>query len=279
MKITVLVDNNTLIDRYLLGEPAFSLYIEADRRKILFDTGYSDAFLINARKLDIDLRHLDMVVISHGHMDHTWGLEPLIRLLSEAEIEGQKPGRPTLIAHPGALAPKTLNGSIAIGSLLTDSNLDYHFTLQTGRDPVRLTDNLFFLGEIDRTHVFEKSKPLGRMGAGDSAPPDFLSDDTALAYTGEEGLVILSGCSHAGICNIISQAQKVCGDNRIRDIIGGLHLLNPSEERLRGTCDFLHNLHPTEVHACHCTDLRSKVALAGRVNLKEVGSGWSEQYD
>lgn len=279
MKITVLVDNNTLIDRYFLGEPGFSLFIETENRKILFDTGYSDAFLINARKLDIDLRRLDTVVISHGHMDHTWGLAPLIRLLSEARIEGMESHPPTLVAHPEALIPKTINGGTVIGSLLSAADLDPHFTLRTSRDPVWLTDNLVYLGEIERTHAFEQPEPLGRKKTGNSSSPDFLSDDTALAYTGKDGLVILTGCSHAGICNIVTQAQKICGEDRIRDVIGGLHLLNPGEERLQATCEFLHHLRLPELHACHCTDLGSKIALAGRIDLKEIGSGWSQIYD
>ncbi len=279
MKLTILVDNNTLIDRYLLGEPGFSLYIEAGGRNILFDTGYSDAFLINARKLDIDLRRLDMVVISHGHLDHTWGLAPLIRLLTEAEIEGQKPMRPTLVAHPSALVPKTVKGNTSIGSLLTEAGLDSHFTLRIGREPAWLTNKLVFLGEIERVHDFERPEPLGRAGSCDTASPDFLLDDTALAYKGKEGLVILTGCSHAGICNIITQAQKICEEDRIRDVVGGLHLLDPGKERLEGTCNFFQRLRPIEIHACHCTDLRSKIALAERTNLKEVGSGWSGRYN
>ncbi len=72
MRLTVLVDNNTFIDQYLLGEPAVSYYIEAENKKILFDVGYSDVFLQNAAKLGIDLTQLDMLVFSHGHLDHTW---------------------------------------------------------------------------------------------------------------------------------------------------------------------------------------------------------------
>jgi metal-dependent hydrolase (beta-lactamase superfamily II) len=77
MKLSVLVDNNTLIDRYFLGEPALSFFIEEDDKRILFDTGYSDAFIRNAEKMRIDLRNLDWVALSHGHVDHTWGVRPV----------------------------------------------------------------------------------------------------------------------------------------------------------------------------------------------------------
>lgn len=72
MKLTVLVDNNTLIDRYFVGEPALSFFIEVGGENILFDTVYSDAFLKNAERMGINLRELDVVVLSHGHVDHTW---------------------------------------------------------------------------------------------------------------------------------------------------------------------------------------------------------------
>ena len=74
MKLRVLEDNNTFIDEYYLGEPAVSYYIENENEKILFDTGYSDAFIQNAKKMSIDLNQVQKIVLSHGHNDHTGGL-------------------------------------------------------------------------------------------------------------------------------------------------------------------------------------------------------------
>ena len=82
MKLTVLVDNNTIIDRYFQGVPGVSYFIECDDRRYLFDTGYSDLFLKNATKMGIKLSVLDGVVISHGHNDHTWGPTPRCLCLS-----------------------------------------------------------------------------------------------------------------------------------------------------------------------------------------------------
>jgi 7,8-dihydropterin-6-yl-methyl-4-(beta-D-ribofuranosyl)aminobenzene 5'-phosphate synthase len=84
VKLTVLVDNNTIIDRYFYAEPGVSYFIECDDEKYLFDTGYSDLFLRNATKMGINLLGLDGIVISHGHNDHTWGLGELVKLYSEA---------------------------------------------------------------------------------------------------------------------------------------------------------------------------------------------------
>jgi len=92
-------------------------------------------------------------------------------------------------------------------------------------------------------------------------------------------LVIITGCSHSGICNIVEQAKKLCREEKVIDIVGGLHLLNPSDEQLRGTLEYLGKLGPDSMHACHCTDLRSKIALSKVVNIKEVGVGLILEYD
>jgi 7,8-dihydropterin-6-yl-methyl-4-(beta-D-ribofuranosyl)aminobenzene 5'-phosphate synthase len=278
MELTVLVDNNTLIDRYFLGEPGVSYLLETGGKRVLFDVGYSDAFLTNARKLSIDLRDVDYVVLSHGHMDHTWGLVPLVRLYTEALIEQLPVKKPTLVTHPLTLSARRLGNLPEIGSLLTEEKLSGFFHLQLSREPVWLTERLVFLGEIERSNDFEAREPIGKILEEGVEKDDFLLDDSALAYKSPDGLVVITGCSHAGICNIVEQARKVCGDRRVVDIIGGLHLLNPPAEQLEGTLAYMESLRPHEVHACHCTDLDSKIALSGVVDLQEVGVGLVLEY-
>jgi 7,8-dihydropterin-6-yl-methyl-4-(beta-D-ribofuranosyl)aminobenzene 5'-phosphate synthase len=108
--------------------------------------------------------------------------------------------------------------------------------------------------------------------------PDYLWDDTALAYKLPQGLVIITGCSHSGICNIIRQAQTICREERIVDIIGGFHLLNPDPGHLQETVTFLKKSSPAQLHPCHCTDLNSKIALRQASIIKEVGSGLQLDY-
>jgi len=276
MQLTVLVDNNTLIDRYFLAEPGLSFLIEDENLSVLFDAGYSDIFIKNAHKMGKSLAHLDYIVLSHSHLDHTWGIEPYLRYLTELEIEHQPFSRPSLVAHPESLTGVSAHGLREIGSLISKDRLAKQFDLQLSKEPQFLTDNLIFLGQIPRTNDFEGILPFGRKDG--SNEDDMVFEDSALVYKTSNGLVIITGCSHAGICNIIEYAKKVCKDQKILDVIGGFHLLNPSKRQLEGTISYFENLCPNSVHACHCTDLASKIALSRVVNIKEVGVGLSLQY-
>jgi 7,8-dihydropterin-6-yl-methyl-4-(beta-D-ribofuranosyl)aminobenzene 5'-phosphate synthase len=229
--------------------------------------------MANARKLDIDLLDADWLVLSHGHLDHTRGLGPLMRLYADKGVERRDVKRPRLVAHPGALKRKKSRDGTDIGFLLSEEALAGYFDLQVSREPIQLTERLTFLGEIERALDFEEQGPMGTVVESDGERDDWLLDDSALAYRSSRGLVIITGCAHAGICNVVEQAKRVCGDERIVDIVGGLHLLDPPDRRLRKTVEFLTAVGPEKVHACHCTDLRSKIALSGSLELEEVGVG------
>ncbi len=273
MKLTVLVDNNTFIDRYFLGEPGVSYYIEDKGLKVLFDTGYSDVFIRNAQKMGIDLLQLDYIVISHGHLDHTWGLEPLLRLFTEAGFEGRQHKAPVLIAHPLALQRKYLEGTGDIGTLVSEDRLAAYMNVRLSGEPLWLSERLVFLGEIPRAFDFEAREIIGCIIEDGNSAPDSIPDDTAIACKTDAGLVIITGCSHSGICNIIHYAKEICKEERIADIIGGFHLLGPSKDQLDGTMEYLKETGTGKVHACHCTDLRSKIALSKVCDIEEVGVG------
>ena len=277
MEITVLVDNNTLIDRYFLAEPGLSLLIEDDETTVLFDTGYSDIFLKNAFKMGKYLTNLDYLLLSHNHLDHTWGLEPLIRYFTELQIEKRPFKRPTLVAHPEVFVSVNAAGLGEVGCLLSQEKLEKHLPIQLSAQPKALSSKLTFLGEIPRRNNFEKNLTFGRKEGAEE--DDQVIDDSALVYHSRKGLIIITGCSHAGICNIIEYAKEVCDDQRVVDVIGGFHLLNPPAHQLEGTLSYLKELQPKAVHACHCTDLAAKIALSRVIRLKEVGVGLSIKYD
>jgi len=277
MKLTMLVDSNTLIDRYFRAEPGLSLLIEDHDTKLVFDTGYSDLFLTNAAKMGKDLSRLDFLVLSHSHLDHTWGLEPFVRYLTELSIENRPYKRPALVAHPDVFTSAGMDPLPEFGALLSKEKIARHLDLRLSKTPVQLGERLTFLGEIPRKNSFE-----GRMTFGvkqGQSEPDTVMEDSALVYKSQKGLVIITGCAHAGICNTIAYAQTVCNESRVADIIGGFHLQDPSKDQLDGTLDYFKKLAPRAVHACHCTDLGSKIALSRVCNIREVGVGLSLGYD
>ena len=141
LKLKVLVDNNTLIDRYFTAEPGLSFWIESDGKKILFDAGYSDVLINNARIMGTDLNGMDIAVLSHGHNDHTWGLNHLVQHFDRT----MKTGRPRLIAHPGAFERKRC-GSLEIGMTLREDVLSEYFNITKCSAPVRITERLLWLG-------------------------------------------------------------------------------------------------------------------------------------
>jgi 7,8-dihydropterin-6-yl-methyl-4-(beta-D-ribofuranosyl)aminobenzene 5'-phosphate synthase len=275
LSLTVLMDNTTITDRLLTGEPGLSFLIQTAGKKILFDTGLSGLFLANAERMGISLQDPDLVVLSHGHIDHTGGLVLLARHLAESRAGCREHRVPELFAHPRCFWPKERVPGTGNGSPMSEEEAHGHFRLRLSSDPVRITDKLVFLGEIPRKFAFEKTDPgMRRIRFPDGrTEPDQLLDDSALAFRSEDGLVIITGCSHAGICTITEYAREVCGEDRVISIIGGLHLLTPEPERLTMTGEYLGRLRLDALHACHCTSLASKIFLAGYAPVREAGVG------
>lgn len=273
MDITFLVDNNSLVGSHFLAEPGLSMHIVEEETRVLLDAGYSDAFLINARRMGISLLDLDWMVLSHGHYDHTWGLDALIKHYFEVTAQERPFQRPRLLAHPLAFTSKRMDDQPEVGMLLSRDRLSRQFDVAPSSEPVWLTPRLVSLGEIERVHDFEVSAPLGERLDDHGPVDDILLDDTALAYMGDDGLVVVSGCSHSGICNIVEQARRVTGVENVHSVVGGFHLQDAKAERLDPTTDYLAGLGLDSLYACHCTDLAAKISLARKCPIKEVGSG------
>ncbi len=267
MKLTVLVDNNTYIDEYYKGEPAISYYIEDQGKRILFDVGYSGLFKENAQAMGIDLSRLDAVVLSHGHNDHTGGWR---------QIPAQQ-GPCRLIAHPQVLEEKE-HGGIKISADLEDTELAKKFQLCFSREPVAITDRLTFLGEIPRTNGFENKKAIGRRRCGCGWQEDFVLDDSALVYQTSEGLYIITGCSHAGICNIIAYSKEITGCDKVLGVIGGFHLREGAEDQTEKTVSYFKQEGIAQLYPCHCTCFAARARIHESIPVKEVGVGLTLEW-
>lgn len=263
MKLTILVDNNTFIDQYYLGEPAVSYYIETEGKKILFDTGYSDIVLTNAETMGIDLQDVTHIAISHSHNDHTRGLQFLKEKLDLSGME--------LIAHPDCFIPKYVDGGY-IGAPFTEEELKTITKYRSSRGIRMITDRLIFLGEIPRTNDYENQSPIGVAVRDGVSCDDYNMDDTALVYRGEDGIFVITGCSHSGICHIVEYAKYVCGDDRVTGVLGGFHLFE-DDEQLQKTIAYLEQCKIGALYPCHCVSLLARAKMMMKLPVVETGVG------
>ena len=262
MKLNVLEDNNTYIDMYYLGEPAVSYYIEDGEEKILFDAAYSDAFVSNARKMNIDLNSVDMIILSHGHNDHSGGLSFLAKRKNDYK----------LITHPASFAYREDENGLYIGAPFDARTAEKLFDVTYADKPLRVSKHLTYLGEIETVFDFEPRYAIGNIIEDKEKRPDYIFDDSALVYESDKGLFIITGCSHSGICNIIEQAKRVCSNDRIYGVIGGFHLFE-NNERLQKTISYLKDCDIELLYPCHCVSLSAKIEMAKTLNIREVGVG------
>ena len=146
--------------------------------------------------------------------------------------------------------------------------LERYFDLCLTAEPLALTENLFYLGEIPR--VFPDHQDQAQRQGEDG--PDLTPDDTAIAYRGREGVYVITGCSHSGISNIVEQAKRVTGQDRVMGVIGGFHL-RQMDARSQAIIDYLARENIPYLYPCHCTALAVKVAMGNRMHIEEVGAG------
>lgn len=263
MRLRVLVDNNTYIDQYYKGEPGVSYYIEDGDKRVLFDTGYSDVLITNAREMGINLDKLTHIVFSHGHNDHTRGYKFLVQQYSLPDVK--------ILAHPDCFKPKR-EGAEDIGAPFSNEEMKKNGSLMLSKTPVRLSDNLTFLGEIPSLNEFEKRADIGEQNSGGVWKADKVMDDSALVYQSGMGLFIITGCSHSGICNIIEYSKQVCKDNRILGVLGGFHIFE-TDMRFEKTIEYFMENQVEKIYPCHCVSFHARAKMNELLEVYEVGVG------
>jgi 7,8-dihydropterin-6-yl-methyl-4-(beta-D-ribofuranosyl)aminobenzene 5'-phosphate synthase len=239
-----------------------SVTLQGARRMVLFDTGSTvDGLAHNLRVLGVNLEEIDAIVLSHGHFDHTTGLNGLASRLGQL--------RP-LVVHPDFW----LRRRIAIPGrepyeLPTTSEQkvrDAGFPVIERREPSLLLEgSLLVTGEIERTTDFEQGLAVHQAFRDEQWQPDpLIFDDQALvANLSGRGLVVITGCGHAGVINTIRHARKLTGIDRVYAVVGGFHLATPaSESVIWQTVEALGQLEPQVVVPAHCTGWRATHALA-----------------
>jgi len=156
----------------------------------------------------------------------------------------------TLICHPGCFVKRfRKTGKNELGLSLSEKELSERFNLETFRQPIKLSNHIWFLGEIPRKNDFEAKSTKYVLEDGSE---DFIMDDSGLAVITDKGLVVISGCAHAGICNMIEHARRVTGISEVAAVIGGFHL-KAANEQTRKTIEYLEELGVKQVIPSHCT--------------------------
>jgi 7,8-dihydropterin-6-yl-methyl-4-(beta-D-ribofuranosyl)aminobenzene 5'-phosphate synthase len=255
MKISILTENTA--GKKFLAEHGLSYFIEYENQKFLFDTGHSDVFLKNAIQLGINIQaEVKTIILSHGHWDHGDGLKYL--------------KNKTLLTHPSAFMKRYhRKESVNLGLALTREKIEEKFDLITSKEPYSLTQGVIYLGEIPRLNDFE-SKTTPFMDA--SGSDDFVPDDSALAVIKDNGLIVITGCSHAGICNIIEYAKKVSGIRSVNAVIGGFHLKYNDMQTLK-TINYLKKEKIGEIYPSHCTELPALAMFYSEFENVQVKTG------
>ena len=248
-----------------------------ETHRILFDTGYSPiGVLHNLELLGIELEGIEAIVISHGHMDHTGSLNAILKSLDHAM---------PLVVHPEAfLAPRYLGVGegkklIFPCTLKRDELQALGAEILASTSPVSLCQNqLLVTGQVERTTSFEKGFPNAFLSRHGKEEPDTIRDDQSLVvHLKEKGLVIISGCAHAGIVNTVQYARKITGEDTVYGIIGGFHLSGPAfEPIIDQTIAELKKVDPQVIVPMHCTGWKAmeqfRKAFPNAFILNSVGS-------
>lgn len=253
IKITTLVENTQGENSALKTTHGLSFFIEINNKFYLFDTAQDDLVVKNAAELGYDLNNLEKVIISHNHYDHGGGLKSLISNFGPQEIVlheeffkekydvKRKKKRYLGIEYDRKTLLKT-------GSEIQEISKDISY----------LNENIFIAANFKRKNSFEKINKRFNIKEDNKLSLDYFKDEIALGIESSKGLIILLGCSHPGVVNMISSIIEKTRNNKIHYILGGTHLIEGDEERINKTLDYLKTLDVDYLGFSHCTGKKAE---------------------
>ena len=260
VRVHVLVDDcagyNTMGIR---AEHGLSFFIETDRTSILFDTGQSASYLHNADLMGVDSLAADLIVLSHGHFDHTGGLPYLI----------PTHGKMRLVANPQCFERKIDEDGKDVGCPLELGEIRERFDLDLREETSKIAPGIYMLTSLERR--YEDPGTVVYHEVEGRREPDPVWDDSSLVVETEKGLLVICGCGHAGIINILHAAAEL-GDD-LYAVMGGLHLIDSPEKRLRRVVDEMKSLRVSAAYPGHCTGLDATCLMKREVGAEKIFAG------
>lgn len=264
LRVTVL--STMMADTRGIGEWGFSAIVEADGHRLLFDTGARpETVLKNARELGIDLTHVNEVILSHHHGDHTGGLLTLRRELARG--------------NPGALARAYVGPGIFLSRPRDDGGESNETIAIKGpyeasggvfvevSTPTEIFPGAWLTGPVPRTHPERNWSGKARVASASGVVEDNVPEDIALVLDTDRGLVVVAGCGHAGIVNTLEYARKSVREAPVHALLGGLHLFAADEATLNWTAGKLRAMNLAHLLGAHCTGVESVYVLRRRLGL------------
>ena len=246
VKIRTLMENLSSEHKSLIAEHGLSFYIETEKVKILFDFGAGANTWENASKLNIPLDEISYFVFSHSHYDHAAGFIPL----------GEQGYQKIVIHGPEFFQEKYAVGEnkyTYLGCGFTEAYLKQHSREEiVCEGTCQIDDNIHIIGRFDRTHDFEQVPARFVKDTGDGMVHDQFDDEICLAIDTPEGLVVIVGCSHPGIMNMLSTVKNRL-NRPIRAVIGGTHLVEASEERVKKSIEEMKSMGIVLLGINHCS--------------------------
>jgi 7,8-dihydropterin-6-yl-methyl-4-(beta-D-ribofuranosyl)aminobenzene 5'-phosphate synthase len=255
-RITILCENSVIVPFGVIGEHGFAAFVETENGNFLFDTGQGKGILQNADILGKDLSTIKYLVISHGHYDHTLGIPQVLLKKSPLDI----------YAHPDIFLdrfwikdnmPPKFIGIPYKQSYLESLGANFKFI----KDFTEIEKGIFLSGEVPRKTDYEKVDQNMKLLIDGKYQQDNLKDDYSLAIKTSKGLVILLGCAHAGMVNILNYFIEKTGVDKIYAVIGGTHLGFATDEQIENTLKVLDKYNIEKLGVSHCTGLAISAKL------------------
>ena len=263
IKIITLIENIKDDKGKLINEHGLSLYIEAYGKKILFDTGQTGDFVYNSEKLGVSLNNLDYVLMSHGHYDHTGGFRKLVEN-SDKKFE--------LILGRSFFNKKyktvedgyKFNGNSFDEDFIKENNIGLKYVDES----FKIDENMEIFSQFKTSNNFEILNKKFLIKKGNEYISDEFYDEIVLTIKSDKGLIVVVGCSHIGIVNIL---EHISNETKmpIYAVIGGSHLAQGDKNRINKTIEYLKKKKVSLIRLCHCT---------GEIAIKELDKSFKSEF-